>query len=303
MPRWVVVGGTLLGLGGAFVLGYSLRSGATLPAAPGPLPSQSTAPLGPESAQDLLAAPGDTDRAKRRRPARCGPADCVCLRDEALELLDSDQAEEAFQKLAGAQSDCALPLLAIRAEAEAELKLCQTPPSVQDELDADEGHRSMARGTCAFQQRRWDQAKKQATRALIAGRSGVAHDLSARIALVQGKGELARREWQEAILAAPKLTRAHFGLASLEHSLSRFHAARESYLAVLRLRPSHLLARAELVRLTSKAGASLEAQHHLEKFIELAGPSDARVPELSQLVEEAHQPAPVSSYRLKKSKN
>jgi tetratricopeptide (TPR) repeat protein len=56
-----------------------------------------------------------------------------------------------------------------------------------------------------------------------------------------------------------------------------YNAAREGFLAVLRLDAQHIDARFNLVTLTAKAGADQEADHHYQELLEIAPVGDSRL--------------------------
>jgi len=65
---------------------------------------------------------------------------------------------------------------------------------------------------------------------------------------------------------------------------NNYNAARQGYLATLRVDPCYASARYNLAHLTWKAGINEEAIHHARKFAETAAPGDPMLQQLSAMM-------------------
>lgn len=122
-------------------------------------------------------------------------------------------------------------------------------------------------------------ARKNAEAAVQRGRGLPAQLLLGNLAFKMGDYAVARSSYNAILKANPDDVTAVYNLALVDQQQNRYRDAREGYLKVLRLDPKHLDARFNLAILTHNAGATMEAQHHLQKLME-AAPGDARVERL-----------------------
>ncbi len=126
-------------------------------------------------------------------------------------------------------------------------------------------------------------SKLAAKRAVDAGRGPPAQLLLASLLIAQNDLDGADALLKSLVAADPNNAFARYDQGLVADKRERYHDAREAYLAALQLDPKLVDARYNLALLTLRSGFKPEAQHHLEKLIEIA-PNDPRIPALSALI-------------------
>jgi tetratricopeptide (TPR) repeat protein len=137
------------------------------------------------------------------------------------------------------------------------------------------------------------EAMGQARRAVDAGRGATAHLLAGLIAYAQNDLDLSAKEFRAMLETEPDDLDALFNLALVAQRQNRYTEARELYLKVANLDPTHKNSRYNLAIMAHSIGANDEANHHLAKFESIA-PGDERLPKLKALLASPGDPTAVA---------
>lgn len=217
------------------------------------------------------------------------PDVCACLDGKTEAAARAKALEDAFADAQAAATHC--PDRALSRAALAETIALQGD-NAQAEKEATEAvslgeHEARTRyvlGLALQGQGKYDEANEQLTRAIEAGAGRDAKVLAGAIALLQN--DLDKAEKWLAPLAGPTSNDAvaSYNLALVADKRSNYNAARQGYLATLKIDPCYTSARYNLAHLTWNAGIKEEALHHARKFAETAAPGDPMVDQLSALM-------------------
>ncbi len=273
----VCVLGALIGYGV-----YRERAEQPSPAAPSP-PVDAPQPAIP-MAGPTARPPAPTDPTARdlmQVVCKGGENPCVCRRDVIKKAFALALQSAAREALDGAPADCVpeLESSGLRAEVlarvgdlkaarqEAEALLLQQPKNP---------HATFATALVLLARGETQRSRSVAQRAAELGRGAPAHMLLGVLALRDDQLREAERHLNEALVQDEDDVEALFNRAVLFERQRQYNGAREGYLKVLALRPTHADSRYALARLTHAAGAFDEARHHLRKLEEIA-PHDERI--------------------------
>ncbi|MBK7827591.1 hypothetical protein [Nannocystis sp.] len=125
---------------------------------------------------------------------------------------------------------------------------------------------------------RFVEARNEVELALAAGAGRDAKLLAAKLAILRDDLDAALR-LLEPLAADGKDALVLYNLGLIAQRRGEYNNARTRYIAALKADPGYAASRYNLAVLTWDAGAKQEAQHHAQKFFELA-PNDPRAPEL-----------------------
>jgi len=173
---------------------------------------------------------------------------CKCAADHGAQLLAACFPDRALQLLSRAPATCAASaFLGVKAEALAALE-------------------------------RREDAAKAANRALESDPNNrVARRALAIVAIQAGDFSSADSGLSKLIAEDGRDADSLFYSALSQRRRNRYNAAREGFLAVLRLDAHHIDARFNLVTLTAAAGADQEADHHYQELLQIAPAGDPRL--------------------------
>jgi cytochrome c-type biogenesis protein CcmH/NrfG len=173
---------------------------------------------------------------------------CACAAEHGAELLAACFPERALSLVSRAPESCSLPALS----------------GVQAEALAATEHAPQARAL-ATRTLQSDPNNRFARRALaisaIQDRDFGSSDAALAKLLSEDEKDLDSRYY----------------LALSERRRDHYNAAREGFLAVLKVNAQHIDARVNLVTLTSAAGAVEEANHHYQELLQIAPLGDPRL--------------------------
>lgn len=230
------------------------------------------------SALENARRPADAERV-RQACAGAAANGCECSKEAARRALDRDLHAEALTVLSrdpscapGAQAEALA-----RAGRSVEAIAQATPLAASGDPFA-----SYALAHARYAQGDVVEAAAHAAQAAARGRGAPARLLLGLIAFRSGDLTRAREEFSQMLASDADDVDALYNLAVVAGAQNRYRDAREGYLRVLKLDPRHLDARYNLGLLTHSAGASLEAQHHLQKLERTAAAGDPRVVRLRQ---------------------
>jgi tetratricopeptide (TPR) repeat protein len=206
-----------------------------------------------------------------RTCASSGPSSCACALGATELALDHHEYAAAWASISERASGCPRSgrLLGLRAEAQIGVG---NPEQANGDADLalaaqpDEPHALVAK--CIVGLRAGDAAgaKRFAERAVAAGR-GVVGETMLGVSLVAGHElDLGRAKLERVLAARPDDVVATYYLALVAQEQDRYRDAREGFLRVLTLDPTYLDARFNLAVMTHRAGADLEAHHHLDEL-------------------------------------
>lgn len=122
------------------------------------------------------------------------------------------------------------------------------------------------------------EARNEVDLALAAGAGRDAKLLAAKLAILRDDLDAAKR-LLEPLATDGKDALVLYNLGLIAQRRGEYNNARTRYIAALKADPNYAATRYNLAVLTWDAGAKQEAQHHAQKFFELA-PNDPRAPEL-----------------------
>ena len=125
---------------------------------------------------------------------------------------------------------------------------------------------------------RFVEARNEVELALAAGAGHDAKLLAAKLAILRDDLDAAQR-LLEPLASDGKDALVLYNLGLIAQRRGEYNNARTRYIAALKADPNYAATRYNLAVLTWDAGAKQEAQHHAQKFFELA-PNDPRAPEL-----------------------
>jgi tetratricopeptide (TPR) repeat protein len=215
-----------------------------------------------------------------------GAEDCACREKAVRRALTLGAPESAIALHSGAIAACqaTAAMKGLLAEGlvrsgKAEQALELLPP-----IEASEPRNPSVpyvRSVAALKRGDSAEAAREATRALDSGRGAPAHIALALASFQDGELDAAEASLKRALGSAPDDVDALYNLAVIDQRRNRYTPARTGYLRVLRVRPDHLDARANLALLALGVGAIDEAKHHQRKLEEAAPSGDARVLKLA----------------------
>ena len=230
--------------------------------------------------------------ALRRVSDRClanAPEVCACL-DGKNEAMRREKAlEDALADAQAAATHCPdRPLSRIvLAEVIALHGDNATAEKEATEAIALGGHEARSHYVLALAlqgQARYDEANEHLERAVAAGAGRDAKVLAGAIALLKEDLDGAEKWLAPLGGAGSQDAVATYNLALIADRRNNYNAARQGYLATLRIDPCYSSARYNLAHLTWKAGIKEEAIHHARKFAETASPGDPMVDQLSAMM-------------------
>jgi tetratricopeptide (TPR) repeat protein len=244
-------------------------------------------PPGPEAAIiSTLENSRRTGDAERVRQACAGglAGSCACRQEAAHRALDRNLHAEARAVLAG-DAECEASAIGKGLVSEALARADKPDEAIAKAMDtlaadANEKFASYALAHAHYAKGDIMKAMEQAKLAVDRGRGSPAHLLLGLIAFRANDFVTAKVEFDKMLGDNPDDIDAHYNLAVLAARQDRYRDAREGYLKVLTLDPRHLDARYNLGLLTHSAGATMEAQHHLQKLEAIAEKGDSRVTNL-----------------------
>ncbi|NUQ78946.1 MAG: hypothetical protein HUU21_35935 [Polyangiaceae bacterium] len=230
--------------------------------------------------------------ALRKVQDRCfaAPPDvCACVSGQTEAMLRSKALDDALADAQAAAQQC--PDRAMSRTVLAEVVALQGD-GAQAEKEANEaialgGTEDRARYVLALAlqgQGRYDEAHEQLDLAIKAGAGRDAKLLAGAIALLKNDLEGAEKWLSPLAGAGSQDAVAVYNLALIADRRNNYNAARQGYLATLRIDPCYSSARYNLAHLTWKAGIKEEALHHAQKFAEMASPGDPMLAQLSAMM-------------------
>ncbi len=220
-----------------------------------------------------------------RACADARPLACACVAGATLAALDRANHKEALARLDGAAPTCrAKEPVGMRAEALAGLGLGDDALREADRAliaDPEDKYALFAKGRALQLAGNSTLARHFVEQSIAHGR-GVQPRLLLGLLLYQANElDAAEVEFRAVIASEPENAPANYDLALVAHRKNRYRDAREGYLRALKLDPTYLDARYNLVLLTHDAGADQEASHHLDE-LRKAAPNDARIDGLAR---------------------
>lgn len=230
--------------------------------------------------------------AVRKVQDRCfgSPPDmCACIDGKTEATLRSKALDDALADAQAAAQQC--PDRAMSKIVLAEVVALQGD-SAQAETEANEaivlgGREDRSRYVLALAlqgQGRYDEANEQLALAIKAGAGRDAKLLAGAIALLKEDLDGAEKWLAPLGGAGSQDAVATYNLALVADKRNNYNAARQGYLATLRIDPCYSSARYNLAHLTWKAGIKEEALHHARKFAETAAPGDPMLEQLSAMM-------------------
>jgi tetratricopeptide (TPR) repeat protein len=230
--------------------------------------------------------------ALRRVQDRClapPPDVCACQGGSSEAMVRAKVLEDALADAQAAVSHCPERSMSRTVLAEAYALMGD---SAQAEKEATEavalgGREDRSRYVLALSlqgQGRYDEANEQLTQAIKAGAGRDAKLLAGAIALLKDDLNGAEKWLNPLAAAGSQDAVAVYNLALVADRRNNYNAARQGYLATLRVDPCYASARYNLAHLTWKAGIKEEAIHHARKFAETAAPGDPMLQQLSAMM-------------------
>lgn len=220
--------------------------------------------------------------------ARANPAACQCVRAAASAALNAGKLAVARSLFGGAPLACQSSAFAgIEANILAQEGKLDAARAVAGRADQNDPNALYALGLERLAAKDWPAALALGTKAEAAGGGTGARLLIGSAQLGAGELASARATFQRAVAADPTSAVAHYHVGLVADRESKYHDAREGYLAALRADPNLVEARYALVVLTGRNGAVQEAQNHLAKLRALA-PNDPRLPTLVTLLSKSN---------------
>jgi tetratricopeptide (TPR) repeat protein len=224
----------------------------------------------------------------------CAKSACECAVVAGRHGLDIDAFTEVLAVLAVASQSCPASdaAAAIHAEAVARMGDSDRGKSEATQVLAKDPHNPFglyALSLIAYRSSALADALNQARRAVDAGRGATAHLLAGLVAYAQNDLELSNKEFRAMLDTEPDDLDALFNLALVAQRQNRYTEARELYLKVATLDPTHKNSRYNLAIMAHAIGANDEANHHLTKF-EAIAPGDERLPKLKALLASPSDP-------------
>jgi tetratricopeptide (TPR) repeat protein len=243
------------------------------------------------------------DAAKKPKKAAlvadaCARGPCECAVVAGRNGLDIDAFTEVLAVLAIASQACPASdaTAAIHAEAVARLGDGERGKSEAMQVLAKNPNDPFglyALSLIAYRASSLPEAMTYARRAVDAGRGPTAHLLAGLIAYAENDFDLSSREFRAMLETDPDDLDALFNLALVSQRQNRYTEARELYLKVANLDPTHRNSRYNLAIMAHSVGADDEAKHHLAKFESIA-PGDERIPKLKALLATPSDPGAVA---------
>jgi tetratricopeptide (TPR) repeat protein len=228
----------------------------------------------------------------RKVSDRClanAPDVCVCLDAKTEAALRATALEAALADAQAAVTHC--PERPMSKTVLAETIALQGDPATAEKEAAEAvalgGREDRSRYVLALAlqgQGRYDEANEQLKLAVAAGAGRDAKVLAGAIALLQEDLDGAEKWLAPLGGAGSQDAVASYNLALVADKRNNYNAARQGYLATLRIDPCYSSARYNLAHLTWKAGIKEEALHHGRKFAEMAAPGDPMVEQLSAMM-------------------
>jgi tetratricopeptide (TPR) repeat protein len=247
-----------------------------------------------------LERAGAPDDAAKIRAACDHPRDaCDCVALAARKGLDENLGTPTLDVLEKSEEPCKKrpPLAGMQAEAlarvarfeEARYRADVVMRAVPNDMYA-----NFALALAAFEKQSLKEAEPPARKALEAGRGAEADRLLGRIALATGNFDEARGHFLKVLAGRPNDAAAAFSAAICSANLKRYNEAREGFVRVVRIDPKHVEARIYLATMALQIGATMEAQHHIEKLAEVA-PNEPRLGRLRAALSHSAPPPSASS--------
>ena len=227
---------------------------------------------------------------------------CACAGVAGRNGLDIDAHLEVLEVLAAAGASCPDNKETGGLHAEAVARLGDNDRATKEATqvlaqDPNNPFGLYAMSLVDYRMARPAQAMTQVSRAIDAGRGATAHLLAGLIASNQNDLEGAARHFRAMLKTDPDDLDGLFNLAMVAQRSKHYTEARESFLRVANLDPTHKNARYHLAILAHSIGADDEANHHMAKFESLA-PGDKRIGELKTLLGSKPATAPPQAPRL-----
>ncbi len=237
---------------------------------------------------DVEGAGAIADRCLSDRPSACA---CLTLRaDVALHRAGGDARAPVEAAIGACPRDAAARLIAARWLARTgDATGADRELATASVLDPDPADLAFTRATALERAGRYPEALAAADEAIAAGAGRDARLLAAALRISKNDLEAAGAALDGLAAAFPKDPEVRYDLALVADKGGSFNAAREGYLATLRLDPKHRSARYNLALLTLRAGAFDEAAHHAEAFARTF-PGDPSGPQLIGMVASAPRP-------------
>jgi tetratricopeptide (TPR) repeat protein len=212
--------------------------------------------------------------------------DCACREKALRRALTLGASESAIALHGGAAVSCQASASMQGLFAEALVRSGKVIQALEllPSIEAHEPKNSSVpyvRSVAALKRGDSAEAAREATRAVDSGRGAPAHVALALASFQDGELDAAQTSLKRALEGASDDVDALYNLAVIDQRRNRYTPARTGYLRVLRVRPDHLDARANLALLALGAGAIDEARHHQRKLEELAPSGDPRALKLA----------------------
>ena len=203
--------------------------------------------------------------------AACARNACECALVAGRHGLDIDAFTEVLAVLAVASQSCPASdaAAAIHAEAVARMGDNDRGKSEASQVLAKDPNNPFglyALSLVAYRSSSLPEATTYARRAVDAGRGATAHLLAGLVAFAQSDLDRSTQEFRAMLETEPDDLDALFNLALVAQYQNRYTDARELYLKVANLDPTHRNSRYNLAIMAHSVGANDEANHHLAKF-------------------------------------